>query len=373
MSNDYPDVVDLDHDSAPAESVSNTSWAARLFKDDTAPEPDPEPAPPARSAHPVTVNVDNAPESPTSGEPVPPAAATPSGDGQPMDFAALSQLMSGLPGAGDVPEADTDDPHAKAGAAWSAFLGGAAAVFGAIIVASTVLTWADPPPPPREESVPVLVAGAPTIVPQAVPVADDIDVPYWAHDPSCYNGNDSDPNAMRQNTTNAVWNCLRGFGGAGGGVDGHSVTVSFGDERNGAQWYLISELDITPGWVPKVPGGQDEWDDHRVPKRLRYIFNDSPDPSRQTKWDVDTNNHRGPVPYRGERPVLASQVTIVILETARPPKQDNAEGTNSSNSPDFPGMPGSRGPRAASNDDEITPADATFAVSALQVKGHVPG
>ncbi|SKK27464.1 hypothetical protein [Mycobacteroides abscessus] len=371
MSSDYPDVVDLDRDSAAAAPVSNTSWAARLFNDDAAPEPEPDRAPEPDTG--ATVSVDVAAASEPSGEPAPPVASLTSGDGQPMDFAALSQLMSGLPGAHDVPEADTDDPHARAGAAWSAFLGGAAAVSSAIIIAATVLTWADPPPPPKEDSVPVLVAGAPTIEPQAVPVADDIDVPYWAHDPSCYNGNDSDPNAMRQNTTNAVWNCLRGFGGSGGGVDGHTVTVSFGDERNGAQWYLVSEIAMTPGWVPKVPGGEDEWDGHRVPTRVRYIFNDSPDPTRQTKWDVNTNNHRGPVPYRGVRPVLASQVTIVILETSRPPQQDIAGSTNSPNSPDFPGMPGSRGPRSTSRDDEITPADATFAVSALQVKGHVPG
>ncbi|MFA4085239.1 hypothetical protein ONA92_26455 [Mycobacteroides salmoniphilum] len=363
MSGEYQDVVDLDKDPSDPGPVSNTAWAARLFPG----APDTAEADPYDGAS----TDDDEQDASTPA----PAEDAPTSDRPPVDFAALSAMMSGLPGANDPIVADDTghDPAKSAGMVWTVVHGAAAAVCSVLIVGTTVITSADPPPPPKEEAVPVLVAGAPLPDPQAVAPVDDIDIPYWAHDPSCYNGNDSDPNAMRQSATNAVWNCLRGFGGVGGGIDGHTVTVSLGDERNGARPYLVSEIAITPGWVPKVPGGEDEWDGHRVPTRLRYIFNDSPDPARQTKWNVDTNNRRGPVPYRGERPVLASQVTIVVLETSRPPKQDVPSGGAETTTPNFPDLPGSRGQRGTGSDDEITPADATFAVSALQVKGHVPG
>lgn len=364
MSNEYSDVVDLDHDDEPAAApLSNASWAAStLFN---------------AAAHPAdedSGDADTVEDSSVEDEPAQDSASTLGTDSPAMDFATLSQIMSGLPGANDAPDTDaTAEPNRQAGLVWTALQGGVAAVCSIVIVATTVLTWADPPPPPKEQSVPVLAVGGPTIAPEATPAVGDIDVPYWAHDPSCYNGNDSDPNAMRQNTTNAVWNCLRGFGGAGGGIDGHTVTLSLGEERNGEQPYLVTEIDVTAGWIPKVPGGEDEWDEHRVPTRLRYVFNDSPDPSRQTKWNVDTKNRRGVTPYRGEKPVLATQVTVVVLETSRPPQQDVPDVGSSTSTPNFPGLPGSRGPRSTVGDDEITPADATFAVSWLQVKGHLPG
>ena len=74
-------------------------------------------------------------------------------------------------------------------------------------------------------------------------------------------------------------------------------------------------MSVTPGWVAKTPGGKDEWLQHRVVTRLQYIFNDDD----RTIFTQDTANAHGPVTTPLPRKVLASRVTVVVLQTSRPP------------------------------------------------------
>ena len=67
--------------------------------------------------------------------------------------------------------------------------------------------------------------------------------------------------------------------------------------------------------MAKTPGGKDEWLQHRVVSRVQYIFNDTD----RTVLTQDTGNAHGPVTTPLPHKVLASRVTVVILQTARPP------------------------------------------------------
>jgi hypothetical protein len=137
----------------------------------------------------------------------------------------------------------------------------------------------------------------------------------------------------------------------------------------GPRFYKISEIEVTPGWIPKTPGGKDEWTKHRVPTLIRYVFNDSTDPRREpTVWDVDTHNAHGPVPYRGPQPVLASAITVVILATSPAPK----DVPSTSPTPTGADLPGFDSPTPSPTDAPPDPSDATFALSLLQVKGRLP-
>jgi hypothetical protein len=168
--------------------------------------------------------------------------------------------------------------------------------------------------------------------------------------------------------------CVRG--GPGGQVDGQVLHIDLGRS------YLLTAVSVTPGWVAKTPGGKDEWLSHRVVTRLQYDFNDD----EGTILTQDTANTHGPVTTPLAHRVLASRVTVIILQTSRPPASPpqrvdptaatqpgfidsvlgNADGpapadtTQTSASPPEPGQ------------DSSDPVDATFAVAAMKFLGHQP-
>ena len=175
-------------------------------------------------------------------------------------------------------------------------------------------------------------------------------------------------------TTDAAWVCVRGQQGAQ--VDGQVLHVDFGHS------FVLSAVSVTPGWVPKTPGGKDDWLQHRVVTKLQYVFNDGD----RTVVTQDTGNVHGPVIMALPRKVLASQVTVIVLQTARPPATppDRRLGDPSGDQPGFgDSVLGSGGTPLTSDTATATdpatldapgtdPVDATFAISALKFFGHQP-
>jgi hypothetical protein len=164
-------------------------------------------------------------------------------------------------------------------------------------------------------------------------------------------------------------------GAPGGRVDGQVLHIDLGRS------YLLTAVSVTPGWVAKTPGGKDEWLQHRVVARLQYIFNDDD----RTIFTQDTANTHGPVITPLPRKVLASRVTVIVLQTSRPPASplpftdpsaaaqpgflDSVLGAG--NGPAAPEATATSQPDPLSPTDS-DPVDATFAVAEMKFFGHQP-
>jgi hypothetical protein len=140
--------------------------------------------------------------------------------------------------------------------------------------------------------------------------------------------------------------------------------------------YVINAISLTPGWVDEDSGGLSQWAQHRVITRVQYAFNDT----GHTMIVQDTGNVHGEV-VQPVKHVLAAQITMVILQTSRPPAemittppgpgpQGGGPGGNpnpGTASPISPASPLMAGPGGQTTTD---PVDATFAISSLKVIGH---
>jgi hypothetical protein len=169
--------------------------------------------------------------------------------------------------------------------------------------------------------------------------------------------------------------CVRGA--PGGQVDGQVLHIDLGRS------YLLTAVSVTPGWVAKTPGGKDEWLAHRVVTRLQYIFNDDD----RTILTQDTGNAHGPVTTPLPHRVLASRVTVVVLQTSRPPASPPPNPAQAASAePGFLDsvLGAANGPApsdvtetSAPGDpaEQLTgdPVDFTFAVAAMKFFGHQPG
>ena len=226
-------------------------------------------------------------------------------------------------------------------------------------------------PRPGRRGPAIAVSAAPVPTPTALPADQDQAIPYTAS-ANCPPGSTS-AQALTDTTIDSAWVCVRGAQGAT--VDGQVLRVEF----NGS--YVVSAITATPGWVAKTPGGKDEWLQHRVVTRLQYVFNDTD----HTIVTQDTANTHGPVTTALPHKVLASKVTVVVLQTSRPPASPlpttgpdalglNGFGDSMLGTDGAPLQPDSTSSTASlSPGDEVSdPVDATFAMSQLTFLGHEP-
>jgi hypothetical protein len=233
---------------------------------------------------------------------------------------------------------------------------------------AALVTFGDSAPPPTRPAPLIAVSAAPAPTPTALPAGGDQAVPYTAS-ANCPAGSTS-AQALTDTSSDSAWVCVRGAQGAT--VDGQVLHVDLGRS------YVLAAVSVTPGWVAKTPGGKDEWLQHRVVSRVQYVFNDTD----RTIFTQDTDNTHGPVTTPLPHKVLASRVTVVILQTARPPASPLPGATE----PAAPGFGDSvLGPggapllpdATASTDpdplgESADPVDATFAMAALTFLGHEP-
>ena len=261
-----------------------------------------------------------------------------------------------------------EPPDVNAGAKKTAAVFAGALVCAAALIVAVPLTFGDTAPPPPRHVTPTTVSAAPAPPPTTGPAEEDQAVPYTAS-ADCPAGSTS-AQALTDTTTDSAWVCVRGAQDAT--VDGQVLRIDL--HRS----YVLAAVSITPGWVAKTPGGKDEWLQHRVVTRVQYIFNDAD----TTVFAQDTGNTHGPVAAPLPHKLVTSHVTMVVLQTARPP----AAAAPSAAAPTMPGFGDSMlGPDAAPLTPDTTattdpgaggenpdPVDATFAVSALKFLGHEP-
>jgi len=145
------------------------------------------------------------------------------------------------------------------------------------------------------------------------------------------------------------------------------------------QPYIITAVSIVPGAVNKTnpTDDGDAWLRHRVVTRLQWQFNDRANTIKSQKTGDVHGEAVEPIPN-----TLASEITVIIQETSRPPKVAAPTTTPTP----APGSDGILGPILGSNGPQQDPADeapllpgqverpdpsdGTFAVSSIQIMGH---
>lgn len=266
--------------------------------------------------------------------------------------------------------AGADDPaEFNTGAMRTVVVMAASLVLAATGIVAALLTFDDSPSPAPPRPVPTAATSVRTT---AAGAADrDQAIPFTAG-ANCPAGSTS-AQTLTDMTSDSAWVCVRGA--QGGRVDGQVLHVDLGRS------YLLTAVSVTPGWVAKTPGGKDEWLQHRVVTRLQYVFNDED----RTVYTQDTGNTHGPVTAPLAKKVLASRVTVIVLQTSRPPASPlpSADRTATSQ-PGFVdsilgagGAPPDPDTTATPEPDpsgapDADPVDATFAMSALKFFGHQP-
>jgi hypothetical protein len=273
--------------------------------------------------------------------------------------------------------ADRDD----AGSKRTAVVLGAGVVVAVAAIVAALVTFSDTGAALPENG--STVAAVPVAQPQPVPtsaaptVPQDQSIPFAASAP-CAAGSTS-AQSLTDTATDSAWVCARGSRDEA--LEGKVLTVDFG------KTYMVSGVEVTPGWVAKTPGGQDRWLQHRVVSRLQYIFLNGNVVS--DIFTQDTGNTHGPVTATLPRRVLASRVNVVILQTSRPPTSPVPASDPAALPEAQPGLvesllgeggaPLSEAPQDPQPYPDLTvpdngsdPVDNTFAVSALKFLGYQP-
>lgn len=290
----------------------------------------------------------------------------------PTDIDAPKAPMLGLDGSGDLTLDGTKTgrrrrPIGSGRKSLIRFGGLAAAAVVISLLGSTLLYAGDKPRGQRGNDSPAAqVAMETTAAPTPVAsesVGIDRPLPFTAS-ANCPAGSTSAQTLAGADPTNAFV-CVRKL------VDGQIVQIDL------SKSYVLTAISLTPGWVGKDSSGSSQWAQHRVVTRVQYIFNDTD----RTIIVQDTGNVHGEA-VRPVKHVLASKITMLILQTSRPPAETTSPapepggglaggglfGDPDTTSPSSPSLP--LAPLGPGGQTTTDPVDATFAISRLKVIGH---
>lgn len=267
------------------------------------------------------------------------------------------------------------------------WLGSGVALTAVAIVLAFLVFGGGPAPTPPPQHSPV---AAPAVV--AVPTPSELPappqdqaVPFEPSTISCLGGPTS-PLALTDISTDSAWVCSRGPQESR--IDGQILHVKFLCDRSrpeSACSYILNSLSVTPGCVPKTPGGKDEWLEHRVTRILQFNFYNG-DQLAADPFFLDTKSVHGPVPATLPGKILASRVDVMILHTERP-TPGPAAGANGARPDGVAPPPSGLLDSAVGSGDLPPPAlfdtvpgnvvgndpvDATFCMGELQFFGHSP-
>jgi hypothetical protein len=269
-------------------------------------------------------------------------------------------------------DTEPDEPaDVNAGAKKTALVLGAGLVAAVAAIVAALVLSSDAPAAPARPAPAAVASAVPVPTTAAAPQPDSEQAIPFTASANCPAGSTS-AQALTDTASDSAWVCVRGAPGAA--VDGQVLHIDMGRS------YLLTAVAVTPGWVAKTPGGNDEWLQHRVVTRLQYIFNDDD----RTIFTQDTGNTHGPVTAPLSKKVLASRVTVIVLQTSRPPASPLPSTDPTPGQPGFidsvlgagdgPVIPDAT--QTAAPDPMGTPSsdpvDATFAISSLKLFGHQP-
>ena len=265
----------------------------------------------------------------------------------------------------DTEDGRPDEPGPdEPGGTWSAktkLFGLAAAGVAAVLVGSALFygrVLEQDRKPVSDVSEPVAVA--PSASSAAANRQADVPLRYTAEVEGCTAGSTS-AQTMDGATPNSAFVCGRGEVG-----DGQKITIML------PKTYVVTAIVITPGWVGKDASGTEQWAQHRVVSTVQYTFNDS----EHTLITQETQNVHGQASI-AVHSVMASQVVMLIRQTARPPAQpaptaapSGGLGSILGDSAPTVAPPPQVGPLFGESAPDSDPVDATFAISSFKVMGH---
>jgi hypothetical protein len=240
------------------------------------------------------------------------------------------------------------------------WLGGVAAAGLVAAVVSAVLLYGhgDPTPaaPHRDSVADPVVTAARIASPSAAPADDRTDRPLpFTASAACPPGSTSAQTLSGTDPANAFV-CVRD------GVDGQVVDIDLG------KTYVVSAISITPGWIGQDSSGASQWTQHRVVTRVQYLLTNGED---RTVLTQDTGDVHGEAVQPIKR-VLASRITMLVLQTSRPPAEAPTSTTRAPGGL-LDGVVGdapAAAPGIADQQGSADPVDATFAISNLKIIGH---
>ncbi|TXI57978.1 hypothetical protein [Mycolicibacter arupensis] len=334
-------------------SPSDAAWVERVRSAATNPDPEPEPG--------FDTNTD--PAEPDTGEQleVAPDASDCADDARPQETAT---------GDGETGDDGADADAVKARRRFNPMV---AAAFGGLAVVATLVTVigasvssrTDPQPPPAPTPV---AKPAPPAPPAAKPPAS-VDEPLrFTATSDCDSLPGSTPAALLSDPKSTVpMICASEVAG--------EIVHLYLDQP-----HIITAVCIVPGAVNKSADGEsgDAWERHRVVTRLQAGFNDRANTIKVLNTHNKHGEHCEAVPHP-----LASEITIVIQETSRPPKTAPTTSTpaappagggvlsgilGGSNPP--PGLPSNTPLFPGDTSDRPDPSDGSFAISGITIIGH---
>lgn len=162
------------------------------------------------------------------------------------------------------------------------------------------------------------------------------------------------------------------------GLDGQVIKVYLGSKEQ-RRSFRVTGIAFEPGALTLDGQGKDQWDQYRVSSYLQFNFNDA----NHTPIPKETGNVHGEVTVDVPN-LLASEITIIIRQSSRPPKTPPPTGTAPApgqgvltgiltdgaplNGPDDGSdLLGIGGPQMPGD-----PVDAKVAIGNLKIIGHEP-
>jgi hypothetical protein len=286
---------------------------------------------------------------------VPPAEAAEVAvdDGDGVETSLIHELDAAVPDD-DGAQPDRFDHRV---AIW---LGGVAAAGLMTAVAGAVVLYGHgDPKPAASHSASIAdpaVAAARITAPSVAPADDGTDRPLlFTASAACPPGSTSAQTLAGADPANAFV-CVRD------GVDGQVVDIDLG------KTYVVSAISLTPGWIGQDSSAASQWTQHRVVTRVQYLLTNGED---RTVLTQDTGNVHGEAVQPVKR-VLASRITMLVLQTSRPPAE-TPTSTTSAPGGLLDGVVGdapSTVPAVVDQQGSADPVDATFAISNLKIIGH---
>ncbi|GBE67782.1 hypothetical protein MFM001_42440 [Mycobacterium sp. MFM001] len=299
------------------------------------------------------------------------------GEASGLDGASWPEPFGG-DATGDRPMVDLDDDRECSGnpadpddkpAARRRFNPWVAAGFGAVAVVATVVTFAagaitshDDPAPPAPPSV-VARPPQPPAPASTSPAVTDEPLRFTATSDCDRLPGSTPAQLLADPQAKAPWICASSAAG--------EVLHIYLDRPE-----IITAVSIVPGAVNKTSTTDqgDPWPLHRVVTRLQWQFNDTANTIKPQK----TGNVHGEA-VQAVPSVLASEITIIIQETSRPPLV--AAPTSTTSAPSGDGILGpilggpsggdaSTAPVLPGQPDRPDPSDGTFAITSIKVIGH---
>ena len=246
-----------------------------------------------------------------------------------------------------------------------AVLGGSAGVVAVVLVVLfNVISVGPAPVAPQEPQRRVAVAGPRTSAPAATEVSRDKPMPFEAS-ADCGAGSTT-ARIVENPTGEQAWVCY----GPGLGIN-QWIDLRFPDD------VAVMAITITPGWVAKVVGGKEEYAQHRIVSKIRWWFVGDP----QGRYvDQDTKNVRGAA-WVAVPGIRTRWIRGVITQTSRPEVKSAATAAPAGggmwgavfggDGSDVSGTVGAA-PSPPLSGGGRDPVDESFAVSRIEVIGHVP-